>query len=61
MKKIYEVIGKSLYETLQEIDKYVIDAYKNALCNVQIGEKKIKIYYKNTKYGGICRWQKKLL
>lgn len=34
--KIYDTIGKNIYDTLQEIDQYVTDAYRNSLCDAQI-------------------------
>lgn len=35
-QKIYETMGKKIYETLQEIDAYVTDSYRNSLCIAQI-------------------------
>lgn len=36
IQKIYDTIGKNIYDTLQEIDQYVTDAYRNSLCDAQI-------------------------
>lgn len=36
IQKIYDTIGKKIYDTLSEIDQYVTDAYRNSLCDAQI-------------------------
>lgn len=36
IQKIYDTIGKKVYDTLQEVDQYIEDAYRNSLCNAQI-------------------------
>ena len=35
-QKVYETVGKQIYDTLIEIDQYVVDAKINAMCNALI-------------------------